>query len=546
MKDKIEIYSSSFLIPSLYQYDKEISKKTSFYSFNDLNLKGFKKNYISIYVFFLKDFTSLEEEKKNIIISKINKLFSIIELKVKKNLEPFIFTSSSYRYENGFNNLKNILLSNRIKEFLIKKIKKMQKKYKNFYFFDLDNEFSKIGYEKAFDSRNWYFARCHLSNEGLKILYETILKILRKIYLPQKKLLILDCDNTLWGGVVGDLGPNKITLGQDGLGKAFQDFQNVIRMYQKKGLMLALCSKNNEKDVIEVFKKNKNMVLSLKDIVIHKINWSDKSKNIREISQDLNIHTDSFVFWDDNPIERDKVRKNLPDVLVIDTGQDVENWPKKLLNLENLGKYSVTKEDKNKTVQYANRSKFLSDLKNSKDIEIKYLKSIKLNPKFEKILPSNISRAAQICEKTNQFNLRTLRLKEDFFESLKKNDDYICELVNLKDQYGDHGKVGLYVVKKIGKNQAFLVNFIMSCRILGRYLEFFMMQRVLDNLKKKKINYLFAEYLPTEKNQMVENFLQDCKFKQTKNLNIKNLQKSKKLYSIGTLKRVSEYLKIYE
>ena len=385
-----------------------------------------------------------------------------------------------------------------------------------------------------------------MSNEGLKILYEIILKILKKIYIPQKKLLILDCDNTLWGGVVGDLGPNKIILGQDGLGKAFQDFQNVIKSYQKKGLMLALCSKNNEKDVIEVFKKNKNMIISLKDIVIHKINWEDKSKNIREIAQELNISLDSFIFWDDNPIEREKVKKSLPEVSVIEVGEDVENWPKKLLNLENIGRYNVTQEDKNKTIQYKNRSKFISDLKKSKNLELEYLKSIKLSPKFEKISSSNISRAVQICEKTNQFNLRTLRLKEDFFENLSNSKDYFCELVHLKDQYGDHGKVGLYIVKKISKKEGFLFNFIMSCRILGRYLEFYMMQRILNELKKNKINTLFAEHIPTDKNQIVKNFLTECKFKKTNKLEIKNLQKSKKVCSIDTSIKVSEYNKIYE
>ena len=277
------------------------------------------------------------------------------------------------------------------------------------------------------------------------------------------------------------------------------------------------------------------MVISIKDIVIYKINWNDKSQNIREIAHELNIGLDSLVFWDDNPIERDKVKKNLPEVHVVDLENDIENWPQKLLNLENIGKLSVTVEDKNKTLQYINRSKFIYDLKKSKSLEIKYLKSIKLKPSFQKINLKNISRAAQMCEKTNQFNLRTIRLKEKFFIDIINSKKYFCELVSLKDQYGDHGIVGLYIVKKINKNEAFLENFIMSCRILGRYLEYWMMQRVLKVIKNKKIKLLRAEYLPTQKNQIIKNFLKDCNFKE-----------SNKMYSIDTSKKVSNFIKIYE
>lgn len=536
MINKIEIYSSSYLIPSLYQFDKKIAKNTKFFSFNDFNIKPNKEmNKLSVYIFFSKDFSLYELDNYSQLKKKINSLFNIIELKTKNSLEPFIFASTLFENTNNFNLLKSLSTYNKLKILLYKKIQFLQNKYKNFYFFDLDSEFSKHGNLNIFSNRNWYSARCHLSSFGLEILYKSILKTINKIYSPTKKLIVLDCDNTLWGGVVGDRGPLNIDLGQDGIGKAYQDFQRVIKSYQKKGLLLALCSKNNEDDVIEVFKKNKNMMISLKDIILHKINWNDKSQNIQEIAHELNIGLDSLIFWDDNPIERDKVKKNLPDVHVVDLENDVENWPQKLLNLKNVGKLSVTIEDKNKTVQYKNRSKFIRDLKKSKSLEINYLKSIKLKPSFQKINVKNINRAAQMCEKTNQFNLRTKRLKEKFFIDIVGSEKYFCELVSLKDQYGDHGLVGLYLIKKINKNEAFLENFIMSCRILGRYLEYWMMQRALKVVKNKKIKLLHAEYLPTQKNQIVKNFLKEC-----------NFRKLNKKYSIDTSKKVSNYIKIYE
>lgn len=536
MINKIEIYSSSYLIPSLYQFDKKMAKNTKFFSFNDFNIKPNKEmNKLSVYIFFLKDFNLYEQDNYNHLKKKIDSLFNIIELKTKNSLEPFIFASTLFENINNFNLLKDLSESRKLKILLDKKIGLLQKKYKNFYFFDLDSEFSKHGNLNIFSNRNWYSTRCHLSSFGLEVLYRSILKTINKIYSPPKKLLVLDCDNTLWGGVVGDKGPLNIDLGQDGIGKAYQDFQRVIKFYQRKGLLLALCSKNNENDVIEVFKKNRNMVISIKDIVIHKINWNDKSQNIEEIAHELNIGLDSLIFWDDNPIERDKVKKNLPDVHVVDLENDIENWPQKLLNLENIGKFSTTIEDKNKTLQYKNRSKFIHDLKKSKFLEIKYLKSIKLKPSFQKINLKNITRAAQMCEKTNQFNLRTIRFKEKFFIDIVNSEKYFCELVSLKDQYGDHGIVGLYLIKKINKNEAFLENFVMSCRILGRYLEYWMMQRALKVIKNKKIKLLHAQYLPTQKNQIVKNFLKEC-----------NFIEFNKMYSIDTSKKVSNFIKIYE
>ena len=228
----------------------------------------------------------------------------------------------------------------------------------------------------------------------------------------------MDCDNTLWGGILGEDGFDGIQIGQDGLGKAFYNFQKSILKLSRNGTLLAISSKNNDKDVERVFKKHSSMILKHKDIVSFKVNWKEKYLNIQEISQDLNIGLESVVFWDDNPLERQKIKNNLKDVTVIEPSKDPSNWQKELESLSIFDKLTITKEDK-KTNQYKIRAKFINNKNKIKD-EIKYLKSIKLHPVLLKLNKSNIDRAVQMTQKTNQFNLRTKRYNLQNLLFLKK------------------------------------------------------------------------------------------------------------------------------
>jgi HAD superfamily phosphatase (TIGR01681 family) len=196
------------------------------------------------------------------------------------------------------------------------------------YKVDLARALSKIGVDRAYDSRNWYLAHCHLSSDGIELLTNLIHQVSSRITRPPKKLLVLDCDNTLWGGVVGEDGVRGLKLGQDGLGQAFVDFQKAIKKVAQEGTLLAICSKNNENDVMSVFEEHHAMVLKKEDIVSWKVNWDQKSDNIRLIAQELDLGLESFVFWDDNPMERDLVRQNLPMVETPEAPKNVIEWPK--------------------------------------------------------------------------------------------------------------------------------------------------------------------------------------------------------------------------
>ena len=219
------------------------------------------------------------------------------------------------------------------------------------------------------------------------------------------------------GRSVSEEGIENIQIGQDGIGTAFSDFQKSILKVKNSGILIVLVSKNNREDVENVLENHQSMILK-KDITAMKVNWNEKSKNIRQLSQDLSLGLNSFVFWDDNPIEREKVRAQLKEVDVIEPETDVTSWPKQLLEYKGFSKFIVTKEDILKTKQYKIREKFIEDKYSSKN-EINYLKSIKIKPSLVKIDKSTLNRTVQMCQKTNQFNLRTKKYNTNDILKLK-------------------------------------------------------------------------------------------------------------------------------
>ena len=207
-----------------------------------------------------------------------------------------------------------------------------------------------------------------------------------------------------------------------------------------------------------------------------------------EISNELNLGLDSFVFWDDNPIERDKVKRKLPNVQVVDVSDNVYDWQDKLYLLDEFAKSEITKDDL-KTIQYKSRARFVQEKEKSND-DNEYLKSIKLRPKIHYLDKFNLSRAEQLCNKTNQFNLRSIRYKSNEILDISKKKDNVIFLISLKDIYGDHGLVGLVIIKKVNQEIAFLDNLAMSCRILGRNLESWVLKKSLEECQKKVLNIL--------------------------------------------------------
>jgi FkbH-like protein len=432
-----------------------------------------------------------------------------LETHLNKTSNNTIFCFSTANNYNVIENSKSMNQTKQYSYLLNMKLSEIAFRYDNFFIVDIDAIFSRTGFLTCFDLRNWYHFFMRLSNHGLKILGESIVAINDRIHNPPKKVLVLDCDNTLWGGVVSEDGIDSLTLGGDGQGRIYLDFQRIILQHHKNGLILALSSKNNEEDVLNVFNNHPNMLIKLENITAYRINWQNKSENIQELSKELNLGVDSFIFWDDNPIERQEVSYNLPEVSVPSIPNSIEFWPKTLAELNSLTKLYITEEDLSKNIQYEIKNKFEKNISVVKD-KPTFLKSINQKINHFEIDQFNLQRAEQICLKTNQFNFRSIRHTKAQLMKLLKTDVQFSFLTHLADDYGDHGLIGLVIVRKTHLGLNYIDTFALSCRAFGRDIEYEMMKNIIKESKKMGINELYCEFVFNPKNSdILKQFIKD-------------------------------------
>lgn len=321
----------------------------------------------------------------------------------------------------------------------------------------------------------------------------------RAIALKRKKCLVLDLDNTLWGGVLGEDGIDGIQVDGDYPGKAYHYWQEGIKEIERKGVILAICSKNNQTDVEALFAA-REMSLSLKDFACTRINWNDKATNIREIAQELNIGLDSMVFVDDNPTERELIRQQLPMISVPEWPAQPYELPMFYAQLVNdyFSVYTLTDEDKKKTEQYrqnANRAQAQAQFADMED----YLRSLEMQLTIREATEVTIPRIAQMTQKTNQFNLTTKRYTEDDIRSLLAKGAKIWTLA-VEDRFGDNGITGLMIL--IPESGWSIDTLLMSCRVLGKGIEEAFFKTVISRYE----GALTAQYIPTAKNEQVADF----------------------------------------
>lgn len=327
------------------------------------------------------------------------------------------------------------------------------------------------------------------------------------IAMKRKKCIVLDLDNTLWGGVLGEEGVSGIKIGGDYPGKAYLFFQNSLLQLSKSGVILAVCSKNNESDVLEVWERNPFIVLKKEQFAAYRINWNDKASNIKELSEELNIGLDSFVFVDDNPSERELVKQMLPMVSVPQFPTQPYDLPcffKRLVE-EYFKIYSITEEDKKKTEQYKANAARVQSQRSFADFGA-FLESLNIQITIEPANEFNISRIAQMTQKTNQFNLTTKRYTEsDVKGFLSRGWKVWC--ISVADRFGDNGITGCIMV-----NGCEIDTFLLSCRILGKGIEKAFLKKILAMLKENGLEVIEASYLPTAKNVQVAEFYDGCGF----------------------------------
>jgi FkbH-like protein len=361
--------------------------------------------------------------------------------------------------------------------------------------------------EKAFNPRLWYLGKIPFGNDVFKAAMLDIKAALRGISGEARKLIILDLDETMWGGIIGEVGWQNIILGgHDPAGEALVDFQRELKALVNRGVVLAIASKNEETVAIEAITKHPEMILRIDDFAAWRINWRDKAENIIELATDLNLGLDSVVFIDDSQVERDRIRQALPGVLVPEWPADKRLYPHALRRLDCFEQPRLTDEDRRRAETYLHERKRM-ELKTETTSLDEWLRTLDLSVRVEPLGPSNLSRTTQLLNKTNQMNLSTRRMTEPEFAAWATLPNHQVWVFHVSDRFGDSGLTGI-LSAETEDARCQIVDFVLSCRIIGRKVEETMLHVAIEWSRAAQISQVRAVYVPTAKNVPCRSFFQ--------------------------------------
>ena len=373
--------------------------------------------------------------------------------------------------------------------------------HSNLFICDIAAVQNKIGRDSMFASNVYVSTEMVLSVDALPYVASRTIDIISALRGQFKKCLILDLDNTVWGGVIGDDGLEGIQLGHGlGIGKAFTEFQMWVKKLKQRGIIICVASKNNEETV-----------LKLDDIAVFMANWETKVDNIRAIQQILNIGFDSMVFLDDNPFERNMVRENIQGITVPELPEDPGEYLEFLYGENLFETVSYSGLDKDRTKQYQVEAQRVS-LQKTFANEADFLKSLNMISVVSGFTKFNTPRVAQLSQRSNQFNLRTIRYTEADIEAIASDKDTVDLSFTLEDKFGDNGLIAAVIMKRQDAETLFVDTWFMSCRVLKRGMENFTLNTMVECAKEKGYKRIIGEYLPTPKNKMVEQHYQGLGF----------------------------------
>lgn len=544
IEDSIINWSKSFdinLKPFFSDYDNIIQ--------SSLNKNFIKKKNINIIVVFLwlpnfsdilaNKLPSANEKKINEEIKRHKDFVQIVSNNLKKLKIPIIWVSSilpnqsiyglfDYKFKFGHENILAKINGD---------LKRIISNFTNFYFFDLSKFEKNIGTKNFYDERLWYSVKSPFSYNGFEEISKGLSEIFFTINNKRSKCLVLDCDNVLWGGIVGENGVNKIKIRNSNGDSEYSDFQKEILNLHKSGVILAICSKNNIEDVEEVFEKREDMLLKLSDFTIVKANWNNKADNIIQISKELNIGLDSIVFVDDSKFEINLVNKFLPEVKTIHLEKEKSEQNRyKLTSSKYFLTSNLTKEDKLRNKMYKEEVKRTELKKKIVSID-EYLKSLDLQAIVRTPKIKDLERVEQMTQRTNQFNLTTKRYDSQGVQQLLKNKKNYIYILEAKDKFGSYGTCGL-VILNIKNDNALIDVFLMSCRVIGRGIENLFLFETLKQISKKEksIKNFIGEFISTKKNDQVKNFYANNGFKEQSSKN----NSKKYLIQVKDLKKIEK------
>ena len=454
-----------------------------------------------------------DDQRKSLVNEKINHLENIIK-NFEKNLNTKLiianFNIPSYS-PNGIIETKSNFGFHEMIEEINKSLRDISKKQNSVYVYDFNQFISKHGEKNVFDYRQFHLGDIQIALNFLPYFAYDLMGYIKPISGTNRKCIVLDLDNTLWGGIVGEDGFDGIELGHSANGKAFVDFQKELLSMWNQGIILAINSKNNLDDAMKVIKEHPNMILKEKNFASVKINWNDKAQNLKQISDEINIGLNSIVFFDDDKLNRERIKQEFPEVLTIELPDDPSQFLPILKDLNDFNVLQRTKEDVERGQMYAQqreRNEFEKSVSNLDD----FLDQLDIQVKMKKSNEFLIPRISQLTLKTNQFNLTTKRYQEEEIRNFTNNGDFIVGCAQVIDKFGDNGITGVYIINKQDKLWN-IDTFLLSCRIMGRGVEDGILSQILIDAKKNGVEEIHANFIPTQKNKPAENFLSDSGFK---------------------------------
>jgi len=452
------------------------------------------------------------KERKKFVDKKyveLENLIKIITNKIQTKIVITNFVIPTYSpfgiYESKMEfGLRDIILD------LNKKIQKYCKNQNSVYLFDFNSFVTKFGEQNVLDYKKMFFGDIKISFKIIPHLIYEFLGYVKPILGLNKKCIVLDLDNTLWGNIVGEDGYEGIKIGPDPSGRPFIEFQKILKSLSKRGIILAINSKNNLEDAMEVIKKHPYMILKEEDFACMKINWNDKIANMRDISKELNIGLDSMVYFDDDPVNRELIRMSIPEIKTIELPKDSSYYSLILRNLNDFNVLKITDDDSKRAIMYRQDHDRRALESTTKNID-EYLEKLNIKVKVRFADKFSIPRISQLTLKTNQFNLTTKRYQEEEIKKFVEDDKMIVGCAEVEDKFGENGITNTFIIKK--KSEEWIIDtFLLSCRIMGRGIENAILGKILEFAKDEGVKVIKTQFISTQKNKPAENFLLDYGF----------------------------------
>jgi FkbH-like protein len=372
------------------------------------------------------------------------------------------------------------------------------------YILDYDGLVARHGRAHWHDERKWLMVRLPIAAQNLNHLVNEWLRFLHPLTGKVAKAVVVDLDNTLWGGVIGEDGIAGIQLASDHPGAAYQSLQRALLDLHHRGILLAICSKNNVDDAMEALQNHPGMLLKPKHFAAMRINWGAKSQNLREIAAELNIGIDSLAFVDDNPIERQQIRSQVPEVFVIELPNDPMEFARAIRECPRFERLSLSTEDQRRG-EYYQKQRERERLEETVSSREDFYRSLQQEVEIAPLDKSTLRRIVQLTNKTNQFNLTTRRYTEQQISELASSPDWNCFSLRVRDRFGDNGLVGV-AITRMQEKTCEVDTLLMSCRVIGRTLETALLSFLAEHARKLGAQQLQGWFLPTKKNAPARDF----------------------------------------